>query len=246
MGERVKAKVATFVLLGSVTLGAAPAYADTFGVTDQSSTAVETSAVDDSTTASADGGQLFLASDEQYVQTFGVAKAAQRGLTYEAVAQSDSVADSAVADDTDKSVSQADSADVAAGAATVDDAATSHWSVVKFVAHDKDGRYIPTRQGNRDFGWVHFSGPHNIHDEKVIKAAVNEHPEHGSTKTRKVYGAVLYDTLGIILARVKVIAQYHWETKDHKYKLADTDDKIGVITAYCEGANKCPDALNRV
>ncbi|MGH1554135.1 hypothetical protein ACRAWF_25885 [Streptomyces sp. L7] len=48
----------------------------------------------------------------------------------------------------------------------------------------------PTRQGNRDFGWVHFSGPHDIHDEKVIRAAMNEHPEHGSTKTRKVYGAV--------------------------------------------------------
>ncbi|MFG2370238.1 hypothetical protein ACGFY9_02005 [Streptomyces sp. NPDC048504] len=209
--------IASFVLLGSATLGAAPAHADASGVTDQSSTTVETSAVDDPTTASADGGQLFLASDEQYVQTFGVAKAAQDGLTYEAVAQSDSVADSAVADDTDKSVSQADSADVAAGAATVDDAATSHWSVVKLVAHDK-----------------------------AIKAAVNEHPEHGSTKTRKVYGAVLYDTLGIVLARVKVIAQYHWETKDHKYKLADTDDETGVITAYCEGVNKCPDALHRV
>ena len=242
----MKAKVASFVLLGSMTLGVAPAYADASGVTDQSSTTVETSAVDDSTTVSADGGQLFLASDEQYVQAFGAARAAQHGLTYEAAPQSDSVADSAATDDVDRSVSQADSAAVAADAGTADDAVTSHWSVVKFVAHDRDGRYIPTRQGNRDFGWVHFSGPHNIHDEKVIKAAVNEHPEHGSTKTRKVYGAVLYDTLGIILARVKVIAQYHWETKDHKYKLADTDDKIGVITAYCEGANKCPDALNRV
>lgn len=242
----MKAKVASFVLLGSMTLGVAPAYADASGVTDQSSTTVETSAVDDSTTVSADGGQLFLASDEQYVQAFGAARAAQHGLTYEAAPQSDSVADSAATDDVDRPVSQADSAAVAADAGTADDAVTSHWSVVKFVAHDRDGRYIPTRQGNRDFGWVHFSGPHNIHDEKVIKAAVNEHPEHGSTKTRKVYGAVLYDTLGIILARVKVIAQYHWETKDHKYKLADTDDKIGVITAYCEGANKCPDALNRV
>lgn len=40
--------------------------------------------------------------------------------------------------------------------------------------------------------------------------------------------------------------RYHWETSDHKYKLADRDDKIGVITAYCQGVNKCPDALNRV
>ncbi|MEU3514148.1 hypothetical protein ABZ770_02460 [Streptomyces sp. NPDC006654] len=201
-----------------MTFGAAPAYAGTSGVADESTTQVQTSTGDSSTEASGDAAQLFLASDEQYVQTFGAAEATKQGLTYEAL--SDATAD--------------------------DDAVSDHWSVVKFVAHDKDGRYIPTRQGNRSFGWVHFSGPHNIHSEKVIKAAVNEHPERGSTKTRKVYGAVLYDTLGIILAKVKVIAQYHWETSDHKYKLADTDDKIGVITAFCQGVNKCPDALNRV
>lgn len=246
MGERVKAKLASFVLLGSVTFGAAPAYAGTSGVADEPTTQVQTSTGDSSTEASGDAGQLFLASDEQYVQTFGAAEATQQGLTYEAVADSDSVADSAAADDTDKAIAAADSDIRESDATADDDAASDHWSVVKFVAHDEDGRYIPTRQGNRSFGWVHFSGPHNIHSEKVIKAAVNEHPERGSTKTRKVYGAVLYDTLGIILAKVKVIAQYHWETSDHKYKLADTDDKIGVITAFCQGVNKCPDALNRV
>ncbi|MER7679195.1 hypothetical protein [Streptomyces sp. NPDC096934] len=132
-----------------------------------------------------------------------------------------------------------------AGAAA-GEAASSHWSVVKFVGHDANGRYTPTRQGNRAFGWTHFSGPHNIHSSKVIKVAVSEHPERGSTQTRKLYGAVLYDRLGIIVARVKVVAQYHWETSDHRYKLADRDDKIGVITAYCLGVNKCADALNRV
>ncbi|MFF6990948.1 hypothetical protein [Streptomyces sp. NPDC010273] len=242
----MKAKLASFVLLGSVTLGAAPAYADASGVGDEPTTSVATSPVGTSTEAGGDAGHLFLASDEQYVQTFGAAKAARQGLTYEAVVGSDSVADSAVADDTDKAIAADSDAEGSDAAAAADDAASSHWSVVKFVAHDKDGRYIPTRQGNRSFGWTHFSGPHHIHSEKVIKAAVNEHPERGSTKTRKVYGAVLYDTLGIVLAKVKVIAQYHWETSDHRYKLADHDDKIGVITAFCQGVNKCPDALNRV
>ncbi|WP_181803918.1 hypothetical protein [Streptomyces shenzhenensis] len=237
----MKAVLASFVLLGSVTFGAAPAYAGAPAVADEPATSVQASAVDNSTEASGEAGQLFLASDEQYVQTFGASKATQQGLTYEAVADSDSAAD-----DTDKAIAAADSGLGESDATADDDAASSHWSVVKFVAHDKDGRYIPTRQGNRSFGWVHFSGPHNIHSEKVIKAAVNEHPERGSTKTRKVYGAVLYDTLGIILAKVKVIAQYHWETSDHKYKLADNSDKIGVITAFCQGVNKCPDALNRV
>ncbi|NUP23864.1 MAG: hypothetical protein HOZ81_48980 [Streptomyces sp.] len=220
MGEHVKIKLASLALLGSVTVGATPAYAGAAVFPDQSTTSLDAPAVGNPPATVGDEGRLHLASDEQYVQTFGAAKAAARGLTYQAG---------------DQAVS---------GAAA--DRAGSHWSVVKFSAHDKDGRYIPTRQGNREFGWVHFSGPHNIHNEKVIKAAVNEHPESGSTKTRKVYGAVLYDNLGIILARVKVIAQYHWETSDKKYKLADHDDKIGVITAFCQGSNKCPDALNRV
>ncbi|MFF2363834.1 hypothetical protein ACFVU0_14130 [Streptomyces sp. NPDC058122] len=155
--------------------------------------------------------------------------------------------DSGAADDTDRAIAAEDSAAADQDAGSADDeAAAGHWSVVRFVAHDADGRYIPTRQGNRELGWAHFSGRHNIHSEKVIKVAVNEHPERGSNRHRKVYGAVLYDRLGIILARVEVIAQYHWETADHRWKLADPDDKIGVITAYCKGVNKCPDALNHV
>jgi len=257
----MKARVASFALLGAVVLGVAPAHADTPNSSDQSSGVLAgTSAADSDAAASAEGSQLLLATDEQYVQKFGTAKAAQQGLTYEAVTEADTPADSATADDTDKAIAKADSAaaadtdnaiaqaasEAAADAEAAAAAASSHWSVVKFVGHDADGRYIPTRQGNRDFGWVHFSGPHNIHSSKVIKVAVSEHPEKGSTKTRKLYGAVLFDRLGIILARVKVVAQYDWKTQDGRYKLADKDDKIGVITAYCQGVNKCPDALNRV
>ncbi|MER6439335.1 hypothetical protein ABT275_23655 [Streptomyces sp. NPDC001185] len=175
---------------------------------DQTSASAGTSAADSDAAASPEGGQLLLGTDEQYVQTFGAAKAAQQGLTYEAVTEADSPADSAAADDTDKAIAAADSAAVADDAGTAaDEAASSHWSVVKFVGHDADGRYIPTRQGNGAFGWVHFSGPHNIHSSKVIKVAVSEYPERGSTATRKLYGAVLYDRLGITLARVKVVAQ---------------------------------------
>lgn len=81
MGECVKAKLASFVLLGSVTLGAAPAYADASGDTDGTTTSVQTSTVDSTTDAGGDAGQLFFASDEQYVQTFGAAKATQQGRT---------------------------------------------------------------------------------------------------------------------------------------------------------------------
>ncbi len=123
--------------------------------------------------------------------------------------------------------------------------AASHWSVVKFVGTDADGRHIPTRQGNRAFGWVHFSGPHNITSEKVIKTALSEHPEK-KQGTRLEYGAVLYDRLGTIRKRVRAIVQYYWETKDRKYRLADHSDKIGVITAFCQRVKKCPEVLNYV
>ncbi|MET7612382.1 hypothetical protein ABZX97_14920 [Streptomyces seoulensis] len=135
MGERLKAKVASFALLGSVVLGAVPAYADAPDVSDQSSVAsAGTSAADSDVAAGAEGGQLLLATDEQYVRTFGATKAAQQGLTYEAVTETDSPADSAVADDTDKAIAQADSAAAADAGAAIDEAASSHWSVVKTVS----------------------------------------------------------------------------------------------------------------
>lgn len=166
-----------------------------------------------------------LVSDGQYAQRFGASKAVAQGISQEDVEQAEESA--------------------AVNGANLTAARASHWSVRKFVGTDADGRHIPTRQGNRDFGWVHFSGPHNIKSPKVIKTALSEHPEKVRGH-RLEYGAVLTDGLGIILARVRVIVQYHWETADHKYKLADHSEKIGVITAFCQGTNKCPNALNEV
>lgn len=46
-------------------------------------------------------------------------------------------------------------------------------------------------------------------------------------------------------SRVKiiVIVRYARETKDGEYD-AGKGQKIGVITAYCKGRNKCPDWVN--
>lgn len=160
-------------------------------------------------------------SDEGYAQAFGTARAEEEGL---AVAPSQENPPSPRAD---------------AGAAV------SHWSVVKFVSKDGEGKYIPTREGNREFGWKHFSGPHNIHDPKVIKIVTSERPED-KAGARRVYGGVLTNRLGAILARIKVIAQYSYRTANGDYELADHSHKIGTITAFCERVprNKCPDAVN--
>jgi hypothetical protein len=37
---------------------------------------------------------------------------------------------------------------------------------------DPEGRVIPTRYGNGDLGWNHFSGKHNIRTCRVVDAAL--------------------------------------------------------------------------
>ncbi|WP_330334403.1 hypothetical protein OHS33_34740 [Streptomyces sp. NBC_00536] len=102
----------------------------------------------------------------------------------------------------------------------------------------------PLTLGGSDTGWQHFSQEHNIHDPKVIKIVTSEHPVKKGV--RREYGGVLVNRLGAILARIKVIAQYDYETADNVYKPADQGQKIGTITAYCErvARNKCPNAVN--
>ncbi|MFH8467701.1 hypothetical protein [Streptomyces sp. NPDC017991] len=160
-------------------------------------------------------------SNEGYAQSFGVDRAEAEGLTVDSIQPSPA----------------APRADASARA--------SHWSVVKFVSKDGEGKNIPTREGNSKFGWRHFSGPHNIHDPKVIKIVTSERPEK-KDGARRVYGGVLTNRLGAVLARIKVIAQYSYKTADGDYVLADHSHKIGTITAYCErvARNKCPDAVN--
>ena len=160
-------------------------------------------------------------SDESYAQLFGADRAEAEGLTVDPPRVS-------------PAPPRADTA-----------AQVSHWSVVKFVNKDGEGKNIPTREGNSKFGWRHFSGPHNIHDPKVIKIVTSERPEE-KEGARRVYGGVLTNRLGAILARIKVIAQYGYRMADGDHELADHSHKIGTITAYCErvARNKCPDAVN--
>jgi hypothetical protein len=93
----VKTEVASFALLGSVVLGVTPAYADAPDVSDRTAVvSAGTNPADGDPAVTPEGRQLFLATDEQYVQTFGATKAAQQGLTHEAVTEADSPADAAV------------------------------------------------------------------------------------------------------------------------------------------------------
>jgi len=168
-----------------------------------------------------DGQGLRVMSDEEYTQTFGTPRATAERLVV----------------DPPRATQPSSRAGIGAP--------SSHWSVVKFVSRDGEGKNIPTREGNSRLGWRHFSGPHNIHDPKVIKIVTSERPEK-KDGARREYGGVLTNRLGAILARIKVIVQYDYKTADGAYELADESHKIGTITAYCERVprNKCPDAVN--
>lgn len=129
------------------------------------------------------------------------------------------------------------------------------WSALKFTAKDKKSRTIPTRTGNGELGWKHFTNKHNITKPQVIKNIVQNTTSPGKDKNRPhrlVYDGVLAAKPGPLdpprkLASIRIIVQHHWQTDDEKYKLANHHDKIGVITAYCRNVprNRCPDKVNQ-
>ncbi|MFI8008495.1 hypothetical protein [Streptomyces sp. NPDC086010] len=122
-----------------------------------------------------------------------------------------------------------------------DASAQRHWNKkAKCEQTDPEGRAIPTRYGNGDLGWNHFSGKHNIKRCRVVDAAL------AGKVDKKSGGRLEYD--GVARNRTKlvsivVIVQYARRTADGEYD-AGKGNKIGVITAYCKGMNKCPNWIN--
>ncbi|MEO3972475.1 hypothetical protein [Streptomyces sp. CAU 1734] len=119
--------------------------------------------------------------------------------------------------------------------------AVPHWNKrVKCEETDPDDRAIPTRTGNHELGWSHFSGKHNIKKCKIVNAAL-------AGRVDKKNGARLeywaHAINGGRQVKIVVIVQYARKTADGVYD-AGRGQKIGVITAYCKGTNRCPDWVN--
>lgn len=120
--------------------------------------------------------------------------------------------------------------------------AAPHWNKnIKCKQTDPDGRVIPTRLGNHVLGWSHFSGKHNIRKCKVVNAAIAGKVDKKSGGRLEYWGNALH---GRSVLKIVVVVQYSRKTSDTKYD-AGAGQKIGVITAYCKGMNKCPDWLNK-
>ncbi|MFH8371186.1 hypothetical protein [Streptomyces sp. NPDC018031] len=126
-------------------------------------------------------------------------------------------------------------------------AAPSWNKTVKCEAKDEQDRKIPTRTGNSELGWNHFSGKHNIKKCKVVNNVIKDNkpdPRESDGNGRLVYKTKpLQARKGTV--QFKVIAQYSRKIKDGEYD-AGRRNKIGVITAFCERVprSECPNWVN--
>ncbi|MFB7598233.1 hypothetical protein [Streptomyces sp. NPDC056160] len=123
-------------------------------------------------------------------------------------------------------------------------AAAPHWNkTVKCHQKDWDGRNVPTRTGNSELGWAHFSGRHNIRTCRIVNAPLNGKPDKTDGRGGLEYWGYAFDGRH---AQVKIIvkAQVTRRTQDKRYD-AGKGQMIGVITAFCKGMTKCPDWMNQ-
>ncbi|WP_331754235.1 hypothetical protein OHA19_40635 (plasmid) [Streptomyces sp. NBC_00012] len=120
-------------------------------------------------------------------------------------------------------------------------AAQRYWNKkTKCEETDPEGRVIPTRYGNGDLGWNHFSGKHNTRKCRVVDAALAGKVDAKSGGRLEYYGVARN---GARFVEVVVIVQYARRTADGEYD-AGKGKKIGVVTAYCKGVTKCPAWIN--
>ncbi|MEU9320186.1 hypothetical protein [Streptomyces sp. NPDC048295] len=123
-----------------------------------------------------------------------------------------------------------------------DASAQRYWNKkVRCEQSDPEGRVIPTRYGNGDLGWNHFSGKHNIRKCRVVDATLAGKVDKQGGGRLEYYGVARN---GARFVNVVVIVQYARRTTDGEYD-AGKGKEIGVVTAYCRGVNKCPDWINQ-
>ncbi|WP_318205784.1 hypothetical protein [Streptomyces sp. SCL15-4] len=120
--------------------------------------------------------------------------------------------------------------------------AATYWNKhVKCEAVDPDGRRIPTRLGNGELGWNHFSGKHNIRKYALVNIPLRDEVDKVDGADLQYWGWASHRAHG----RVKLIvkARYGRRTDDRRYD-AGGGHVISVITACCNGMRKCPDWVN--
>ncbi|WP_156993559.1 hypothetical protein [Pseudonocardia acaciae] len=93
------------------------------------------------------------------------------------------------------------------------------------------------RSGETGFGLVHVLQDHNLHEESIAAAIVNNVAPIARRDGRRDY--VLEGRFaGVGIMRVRVVEEPRPEPES-----GDTES-LGVLTAFCEGVDRCPDSVN--
>ncbi|MFH9419189.1 hypothetical protein [Streptomyces sp. NPDC017529] len=129
-----------------------------------------------------------------------------------------------------------------AGAAAPANAAPYWNKKERCSAVDPDGRQIPTRIGNAEFGWNHFTGRHNIRKCDLLNIPIGGKVDKKDGANLQYEGVASNRQYGRVTLIVK--ARYARKTDDKRYD-AGKGNTIGVITAYCKGMQKCPNWVNQ-
>ncbi|WBC17397.1 hypothetical protein O7600_11420 [Micromonospora sp. WMMA1998] len=114
------------------------------------------------------------------------------------------------------------------------------WSVV-WGGRDWNNTYVPLRLGDGNLGYRHYSVRHNLLAIDPFKAALKSRGPDAKSN----YTALLVDSNLGIRETVVFGVQMATRTSDGRYVSPD-GAYIGVITGYCKGKTKCPNAVNRV
>ncbi|MFF4580521.1 hypothetical protein ACFY15_19340 [Streptomyces sp. NPDC001373] len=99
---------------------------------------------------------------------------------------------------------------------------------------DWDSRRVPTRTGNSELGWQHFSRSHGITSCRLINAALKGKPDKLSDQQRNLeyWGSAIKNGRQ---ADFVVKVRYAKTTDDGRYEAPGAKGKAGFITAYCRG-----------
>ncbi|MEH0823371.1 MULTISPECIES: hypothetical protein [unclassified Micromonospora] len=122
----------------------------------------------------------------------------------------------------------------------------AEWWIILKEYRDRSKRTVPVRLGNGALGYNHYAVRHNLRSFAPLEAAFKTTKPDKINGNRIEYIAYVVNTgSGAIHKIVRVITQNASHSSDYAYVTPD-GKPVGVITAYCQGENKCPDWVNKV
>ncbi|MBQ0894919.1 hypothetical protein KBX37_17745 [Micromonospora sp. U56] len=122
----------------------------------------------------------------------------------------------------------------------------AEWWIILKEYRDRSNRTVPVRLGNGALGYNHYAVRHNLRSFAPLEAAFKTTKPDKINGNRIEYIAYVVNTgNGAIHKIVRVITQNARHSSDYAYETPD-GKPVGVITAYCQGENKCPDWVNKV